>query len=103
MTESAHLSELPIPPSSQMSEHATEVLRVWINSDRNMDVALKSAFADPAAWGVLLVDIARHVARAYESDGEFAQVDVLERIRDASDAEWDRPTDLGRTRPMHEQ
>jgi len=103
MTDVSRLNELPIPPSSQMSERANEVLRVWINADRNMDVALKSAFADPAAWGVLLVDIARHVSRAYEGDGEFQEAEALERIREGFDAEWDRPSDIGRTSAMREQ
>lgn len=97
------IKELPVPPTSQMSEKAAEVLRVWINADRNMDVSLISAFAEPAAWGILLVDIARHVARAYEGDGVCSQAEALGQIRELFDAEWDRPTDLGRTSELREQ
>jgi hypothetical protein len=97
------LNELPVPPSSQMSEKASEVLRVWINADRNMDVTLRSAFADPAAWGILLVDIARHVSRAYEQDGEHSMESALNRIRDGFDAEWNHATDPGTTDKLHEQ
>ena len=99
----SHLNELPVPPSSQMSEKASEVLRVWINADRNMDVTLRPAFADPSAWGILLVDIARHVARAYEQDREHSMQAALARIREGLDAEWDHATDLGTTNKLHPQ
>jgi Domain of unknown function (DUF5076) len=91
-------NELPVPPSSQSSERALEVMRVWINPDNNnMDVTLRSAFADPASWGILLVDIARHVGRAYEAEGDRTQADATARVRAAFDAEWGNPTDSGRT------
>lgn len=93
--------ELPIPPSSQISGDAAEVLRVWINADRSMDVSLIPAFEDPGAWGILLVDIARHVARAYASSGEGSEEAVLEAIRELFTAEWESPTDPGRTTPMN--
>lgn len=93
--------ELPIPPSSQLSDEAAEVLRVWINSDRSMDVSLIPAFQDPGAWGILLVDIARHVARAYADSGEATEEDTLSAIRELFLAEWDNPTDRGQTTPMN--
>src|SRR5262249_24694111 len=96
------LNELPVPPSCQMSERASEVLRVWINQDNNMDVSLWTAFADPAAWGILLVDIARHVGRAYESDGTHSQSEALERVWEGLNAEWGNPTDIGHTSKMEQ-
>ncbi len=51
------------------------------------------AWSDPAAWGILLVDIARHVAIAYQgADGRDANV-VLARVKAGFDAEWTCPTD----------
>ncbi|HYD87478.1 MAG TPA: DUF5076 domain-containing protein [Vitreimonas sp.] len=94
------LHELPIPPSSALSGEAAEVLRVWINADRSMDVSLIPAFPDPSAWGILLVDIARHVARAYAKEGLAKEEDTLAGIRELFHAEWDSPTDPGRTTPM---
>lgn len=94
--------ELPIPPSSQLAPHANEVLRVWINADKNMDVTLIPAFADPGAWGLLLVDIARHVARAYANEGHNEEA-VLDSIRQLFIAEWERPTDIGRTSAVDRQ
>jgi hypothetical protein len=97
------LKELPVPLSCQMSERAAEVLRVWINDKNNMDTTLLPAFADPEAWGILLVDIARHAARAYEQEGTTTAPKALERIRAGFDAEWGHPTDLGTTSKMKPQ
>jgi len=93
------LRELPIPPSSALSGQAAEVLRIWINKDRSMDVSLIPAFEEPSAWGVLLVDVARHVARAYANEGLAKEEDTLAAIRDLFQAEWDDPTDRDSTTP----
>jgi hypothetical protein len=90
--------ELPIPPNA--SKDGVEVLRVWINADKGMEVTLKPAFDDPKVWGILLVDIARHVARAYIDQGKFSEAEVARAIRDGFSAEWNNPTDPGTTKRM---
>ncbi len=102
MSEPTHLNELSIPPSSKMSERASEVLRVWINADKRMDTSLRTSFPDPMLWGMLLVDIARHAARAYAQDGSHAEHEALSRIRTGFDAEWHNPTDLGTTKRLEQ-
>jgi hypothetical protein len=47
---------------------------------------------DPAAWGLMLADLASHVANAYEREG-YDRSDVLIRIYEAFDAERGAPTD----------
>ena len=42
----------------------------------------------------MLVDFARHIANAYEQDGRGDYFEVLARIREMFDAEWDSPTDI---------
>ena len=50
----------------------------------------------PADVGMLLVDIARHYARAFTQTGQVRTEDqALEEIRRLFDAEWDHPTDPG--------
>lgn len=71
---------------------ATEVLRVWAVPGRPQQLTLRTTWKDPGAWGLLLVDIARHAARAYEREGRDSQ-DVLRRIRELCDAEWSDTTD----------
>lgn len=87
---------LPIPAAVMSDPRAVELLRVWA-AHGGQHVSLDATvWNDPAAWGIMLVDLAKHVALAYhESTGkEFA--DVLNRIREGLDAEWtsetDRPT-----------
>ena len=48
---------------------------------------------DPAAWGILLVDLARHAASSYEQTSGLDRDAALERIKDGIDAEWNSATD----------
>jgi hypothetical protein len=50
---------------------------------------------DPAAWGLMLVDLARHVARAYEQSGRSTATSALKRVMDGVKMELANPTDLG--------
>ncbi|WEK48953.1 MAG: DUF5076 domain-containing protein [Candidatus Kaistia colombiensis] len=91
-----HKRELEIPPGALESEEAAEVFRAWI-VDKGLDVSFRTAFDSPSTWGILLVDIARHVARGFASDGVCSEEQALEQIKAMFDAEWDRPSDLGTT------
>lgn len=50
------------------------------------------AWEDPATWGIMLVDLARHVANHYHQQKGLDPNEVLSRIRVLFDAEWDSPT-----------
>ena len=50
-------------------------------------------WSDPAAWGIMLVDLARHVALAYQQTQGLQSEDVLDRIKAGFDAEWNNATD----------
>lgn len=87
------MKELPIPPAAKSARQAIELARVWA-ADGAQYVCLETGvWADPAAWGLMLVDLARHVACVYEQAGTFSREDALARIRGAFDAEWAHPTD----------
>jgi hypothetical protein len=63
----ANISELARPPGVQEAAGAMEIARVW-NVDKRLQVVLSgNLWADPAAWGLLLVDLARHAANAYSA------------------------------------
>ncbi|MGJ7512451.1 DUF5076 domain-containing protein [Variovorax sp. GT1P44] len=70
------------------------MLRVWV-ADGNRVVTMSPAmWADPGgAWGLLLVDLAKHVAAAYEANG-IARDAALQSIRAGMEAEWSHPTDV---------
>ena len=85
---------LPIPHTVAGDPNATEVARIWIAHGRQHVHIRTGVWEDPAAWGIMLVDFARHVANAYEADGRGDYFKVLCEIRRLFDAEWDSPTDI---------
>ena len=89
--KSASHGELNLPPIAEHPE-AVEVLRVWAVPGEGQEFSVRPVWEDPGAWGLLLVDLARHVAYAYEQQGMSGE-DALCRIRAMFDAEWNAPTD----------
>ena len=86
---------LHIPPAA-MELGGVEVLRAVI-VDGGLHVSLRRAFDDPEAWGMLIADVARHVARIYAKETALTEEAVLERVRAIFLAEMEAPTDLGST------
>lgn len=89
--------EIPIPAPVYDDPDAAEVARIWITKGQQV-VTLFPAFEEPQAWGMMLLDLARHVANAYESQGHNRE-EVLRQIYDMFVAEWEHPTD--EARPVH--
>jgi hypothetical protein len=83
-------------------EDATEVLRAFV-IDGGLSIAFQRAFEEPDMWGLLLVDIARHAARAYARESDYTEEDALARIVEMFDAEIARPTDMGTTTTRSQQ
>jgi hypothetical protein len=85
---------LSIPPVAQGDKASFEVLRVWI-AEQSQHVSIRSgAWEDPFAWGIVLADLARHVALAHEMQDERVDKDAfLERLLEGFNAEIDSPTD----------
>lgn len=83
------------PPPIATEANAVEVLRAWAAPGAPQQVTLRPTWNDPGAWGLMLVDIARHAANAYANEGRDRE-EVLNRIRELWDAEWTRPTDDAR-------
>ena len=91
-----------MPPDVMGRDDATEVLRAFV-LDGGLSIAFARAFEEPDIWGLLLVDIARHAARAYARESTFTEDDALRRIVDMFEAEVARPTDVGTTTPRSQQ
>jgi len=91
---SKQIKELPIPESALSSSRAIELLRVWAaGGKQHVTIAAEVFGKDPACWGIMLVDLAKHVSRAYEQSGKMDESEALKRIRQGFDAEWSVPTD----------
>lgn len=78
--------------SGAMSEEAVEILQAW-SQDGELVVTLHQVWDEPGFWGVFLVDIARHVSRAYEQSSGKPEDETMAIIRKYFEAEWDEPTD----------
>jgi hypothetical protein len=89
---SQHPNALVIPPEAEVDPKAGELLRAWV-SKGGLHCSLKpTVWEDPGSWGILLADVARHVASALQESGKHP-IDTLERIRRAFQAEMEFPTE----------
>jgi hypothetical protein len=94
--------EQPLPPDVMGRDDATEVLRAFV-VDGGLSIAFTRAFEEPEMWGLLLVDIARHAARAYARESGYTEDEAMTRIIEMFEAEIARPTDIGSTAPRSQQ
>ena len=94
--------EQPLPPDVMGRDDATEVLRASV-VDGGLSIAFTRAFEEPDMWGLLLVDIARHAARAYAQESAYTEEEALARVVDMFESEIARPTDVGNTTPRSQQ
>ena len=86
---------LHIPPAA-LEQGGVEVLRAVI-IDGGLHVSLRRAFEDPEAWGMLIADVARHIARVYATELQMSEEQTLARLRAIFEAEMDAPSDPGTT------
>ena len=87
--------ELPVPDDAKkFGGH--EIARAVMVRD-SLQVSLQKGFEDPISWGIVLADIAHHVARLFEQEKVCSEQQALQRIRDVFIVEMDKPTDLGKT------
>ena len=90
------MKELFIPDEARKDPDSLEVLRVWI-ANRQQHVTLNiGVWRDPAIWGIFLVDLARHLANAYQQESGMDFNKTLARIKDGFYAEMNSPTDSPR-------
>ncbi len=91
-----------MPPDVTDRDDAVEVLRAFV-VDGGLSIAFTRAFEEPDMWGLLLVDIARHAARAYAQESSYTEEEALTRVIDMFEAEIARPTETGNTAPRLQQ
>lgn len=89
-----HPRQLPIPQLAIEDVKALEILRVWAAGGQQQVSINTSLWRDPANWGIMIVDLARHVASAYSDSGVCDRATALDRLREGFDAEWNSPTDI---------
>jgi uncharacterized membrane protein len=85
--------DLPIPAAVQQDGKSVELARIWAAGGKQYVSLATGVWSDPAAWGIMLADLARHIADAYWQAESRDPTDVLARIKQGFDAEWGEPTD----------
>ena len=89
--------ELGPPPGAKSDPRSLELARVWsANGEQHVVLRADAWGPDAAPWGVMIVDLARHIARAHSQMYGKSEADSLLRIRELWDLEWNNPTDRPR-------
>jgi hypothetical protein len=83
----APFDALAIPPAA-LEKGGVEIVRGGI-VEGGLHISVRRAFDDAQAWGMVLADIARHVARIHAMETGVSEALTLERIRGMFDAEMD--------------
>jgi hypothetical protein len=85
----SHKDFLEIPNKAKSDPKSFEIMRLWIAlGDQHFSIRT-GVWEDPAAWGIMLADLARHIAASYNQE-EGRDIDAtLRRIREGWSAELD--------------
>lgn len=81
--------EMTPPPAASEDATSFEIARLWVANAAQHVVLRTDVWPDPAAWGIVLADLARHVAAAYQRKDGHDLEDVLERVLAGFHAEID--------------
>ena len=91
--ETVHAKQLPIPPIAAQDPRAIEMVRIWAASGKQHVSLATGLWKDPAAWGIMLVDLLTHVSNAYAQTTNENVEHIRQRIKDGFDVEWATRTD----------
>lgn len=72
--------EMRPPPAATDDARSFEIARLWVADDAQHVVLRTDVWPDPAVWGIVLADLARHVAVAYQHKDGHDLEDVMERV-----------------------
>jgi Domain of unknown function (DUF5076) len=90
--------ELLAPPAAEADPSAVEVVRVWVARGGQHVSINPFVWKDPQAWGIVLADLARHLANAYQQELGLDTKETMTKITDLFVAELTNPTDTARGR-----
>jgi len=83
------IEEIKLTEEVERSSSAEEIMRVWLTDDNQTVLLRGSVWSDPAAWGILLSDVMRHLANIYAAEGSQSFDSAFARIRSGLQAELD--------------
>lgn len=97
-TENFLMNERPIPAAAKRDPDSVEMLRVWV-AEKQLHSSLKigmyrdgMGIDEEAAWGTILADTARHIARALHPENAERESETLQKILRGVNIELAAPT-----------
>lgn len=89
----AHSDQLRVPDSAKTDPKSFELLRVWVaHQDQHISLRV-GVWDEPKAWGMMLADLARHIANSFEKIEHRDALRALEEIREGFEAEIQSPAE----------
>lgn len=91
------MNERPIPDAARRDPNSVEILRVWI-AEQKLNCSMKIGMYDqmgkdePAAWGVILADVAKHVANATHARSGDGYDEILSKVSSSFEVEMRKST-----------
>lgn len=92
------MNERPIPTAAQRDAASVEMLRVWV-AEKQLHCSLKIGMYrdgmgvdEELAWGTILADAARHIARALHPENADEERAALQKILRGLNEELTAPT-----------
>ena len=86
-------NECVIPKEALADPNSREILRAWVaNEGLHVSLFIADEWQDPGHWGIVLTDVLRHLADAYQKSYGDDPKATIARIRQMIDAELESPT-----------
>jgi hypothetical protein len=94
------MDALSIPPAALRDDRAIELARVWI-AEQGLHCTLKVGLyaedgvdRETSAWGIILADLAGHIADALSGEGLGGRADLFEAIVERFNDEVSSPSSM---------
>lgn len=88
-------NELFIPEKARNTKNSSELIRVWTTPESDIHVAIRTGvWSDPAAYGIVLADLVKHIARGFHQTNGMDEKVAAARIIEGFAAEINSPTDI---------
>ena len=62
--------QLAVPEAAQKDAASFELIRVWVAAQSQQISLRPGVWSDPAAWGVMLADLARNIVQVHVENDE---------------------------------
>lgn len=93
-------NSLRVPPGAMEDPKAFELVRAWV-ARGELHVSLQmGGWDDPTAWGVVLADLVRHVARFYAEQKKLDPIQTMLRVRATLESELDEDEEQPEEEPV---